>query len=75
MAEGVETQQQAKILGSLGCRGQGYYFSKPVSAEEIVKMLGRETGLRDRPAASARRRGAQGGKPLVLELIDGTKPG
>jgi len=75
VAEGVETQQQAKILGSLGCRGQGYYFSKPVSAEEIVKMLGRETGLRDRPAASARRRGARGGKPLVLELIDGTKPG
>ncbi|MFC5601996.1 putative bifunctional diguanylate cyclase/phosphodiesterase [Sporosarcina koreensis] len=31
IAEGIETEEQAKILHSLGCReGQGYYFSKPV---------------------------------------------
>jgi EAL domain-containing protein (putative c-di-GMP-specific phosphodiesterase class I) len=72
VAEGIESQQQAKILGTLGCRGQGYYFSKPVSGEEIIKMLGRESGLRD--ASATPRKRARAGKQVVLELIEGTKP-
>lgn len=40
VAEGVETIEQVKYLASIGCdQVQGYYFSKPVSAEEITVML------------------------------------
>jgi diguanylate cyclase (GGDEF)-like protein len=40
LAEGVETAEQARFLQQEGCMiGQGYYFSRPVSADEIVKLL------------------------------------
>jgi EAL domain-containing protein (putative c-di-GMP-specific phosphodiesterase class I) len=40
IAEGVETQQQHDFLLAAGCDyGQGYLFSKPVSAEEFEKLL------------------------------------
>lgn len=38
IAEGVETQEQEKILKTLGCDYlQGYLFEKPISIEEFVK--------------------------------------
>ena len=40
IAEGIETEEQWKILRLLRCdMGQGFYFSKPLPAEEIEKML------------------------------------
>ncbi|MEX0832640.1 MAG: EAL domain-containing protein [Actinomycetota bacterium] len=43
LAEGIETENQRRFLTDLGCRlGQGYLFSRPVPAEEIVSMF--ETG-------------------------------
>jgi len=40
VAEGVETAEQAARLQSLGCRlAQGFYFSRPVAADEIQRML------------------------------------
>ena len=37
VAEGVETYEQAEILKLLGCDiGQGYFYSKPVPADEIL---------------------------------------
>ncbi|HUF79709.1 MAG TPA: EAL domain-containing protein, partial [Burkholderiales bacterium] len=40
VAEGVETPEQLAFLKSLGCdAGQGYYFSKPVPAEEFGLLL------------------------------------
>jgi diguanylate cyclase (GGDEF)-like protein len=40
MAEGVETQQQSDILLASGCRNvQGYFYSTPVEAKELQKML------------------------------------
>ncbi len=40
VAEGVETREQLKYLVSLGCDyGQGYLFSKPVSASELTTLL------------------------------------
>ncbi len=40
IAEGVETQAQFDMLKELGCEmAQGYLLSKPVSADEIAKLL------------------------------------
>jgi len=39
-AEGVETREQLDLLRVLGCTEmQGYLFSKPKPAEEIIKLL------------------------------------
>jgi Amt family ammonium transporter len=40
VAEGVETQAQLDMLRHLGCeRAQGYFFSRPVDHEAILKLL------------------------------------
>lgn len=40
IAEGVETEQQLQFLQSLDCAYvQGFYFSKPVKADEIESLL------------------------------------
>ena len=40
-AEGVETANQADILRGMGCTyGQGWAFSRPVPAADLVEMLG-----------------------------------
>ena len=40
VAEGVETLQQVAMLKKLQCKyGQGYYFSKPLSAEGTAALL------------------------------------
>ena len=40
VAEGVETEEQASLLRSLGCdQFQGYLFSKPLPAADIERLL------------------------------------
>jgi EAL domain-containing protein (putative c-di-GMP-specific phosphodiesterase class I) len=40
VAEGIETQEQYALLRQLGCRfGQGFLFSRPVTADSISEML------------------------------------
>lgn len=40
VAEGVERHQQAELLISLGCQyAQGYFFSRPINAEDMTKFL------------------------------------
>ncbi|MFK2825228.1 EAL domain-containing protein [Bacillus sp. B190/17] len=40
VAEGVETEEQLQILKNYNCETiQGYYFSKPVPADEFVQLL------------------------------------
>lgn len=50
VAEGIETNAQARHLVALGCRlGQGYYFSKAVDRDDAVVLL-RRFGQMDDPA-------------------------
>ncbi|MFI5182742.1 MAG: putative bifunctional diguanylate cyclase/phosphodiesterase, partial [Thermoanaerobaculia bacterium] len=55
-AEGVETEEQAALLGALGCPDvQGFLFGRPVPAEEVEPVLGlgpRRPGLE--PSSPAR---------------------
>ena len=40
IAEGVETEEQIRLLKGLGCAMvQGYYFSKPLPADEFEKKF------------------------------------
>ncbi len=40
IAEGIETEEQLRLLKEMGCReGQGYLFSKPLSAEGMERFL------------------------------------
>jgi EAL domain-containing protein (putative c-di-GMP-specific phosphodiesterase class I) len=45
VAEGIETLQQADALQELGCSyGQGYYFSRPLEAEQVMRdVVGAES--------------------------------
>lgn len=43
VAEGVETAEQLDILAAQSCDyARGYFFSKPVSAEQITEMIDKE---------------------------------
>lgn len=45
LAEGVETDEQARKLLELGChKGQGYLYSYPMHAEEFVEFLSGTSG-------------------------------
>lgn len=40
VAEGIETNAQYMFLANIGCDyGQGYYFSEPISAADVPKLL------------------------------------
>jgi EAL domain-containing protein (putative c-di-GMP-specific phosphodiesterase class I) len=37
VAEGIETASQSDLVQTLGCdRGQGYYFSRPLTADQLT---------------------------------------
>ncbi|MGE5677479.1 MAG: EAL domain-containing protein [Pseudomonadota bacterium] len=47
-AEGVETEQQLDFLRAAGCdEAQGFYFSKPVTSEEVEKLLAHRIAIRN----------------------------
>jgi EAL domain-containing protein (putative c-di-GMP-specific phosphodiesterase class I) len=47
VAEGIEDEDQRRELVRLGCdRGQGYLFSRPLPASELVLSYGRGPALR-----------------------------
>ncbi|HAD49565.1 MAG TPA: diguanylate phosphodiesterase, partial [Idiomarina sp.] len=45
VAEGIEDQQQLEYFKRLKCaEAQGYYFARPMPAEQLMKLLERENG-------------------------------
>jgi EAL domain-containing protein (putative c-di-GMP-specific phosphodiesterase class I) len=41
LAEGIETPEQLEFLIAHGCGiGQGFHFSRPVPADDLVRLLG-----------------------------------
>lgn len=43
IAEGIETEEQLRLLEKMGCRqGQGYFFSKPLPADAMESFLLRD---------------------------------
>ncbi len=54
VAEGVEEQAQYDMLKSMGCQIiQGYYFSKPLPAEEFNALIEKEVALCSKNFSSA----------------------
>lgn len=54
VAEGIETQEQAEMMLWLGCElGQGYYYGRPMPAEELTASIStrREQIITDRLSA------------------------
>jgi diguanylate cyclase (GGDEF)-like protein/PAS domain S-box-containing protein len=52
VAEGVETLEQLTFLRRQGCpEGQGYYFNRPMIADEFAQLLGRRDGRPEDPWA------------------------
>ena len=44
LAEGIETEEQSELLRKLGCHiAQGYFYSKPLSAADMEKMLSEQS--------------------------------
>jgi diguanylate cyclase (GGDEF)-like protein len=53
VAEGVETEEQAGLLGTLGChRGQGFLWSPAVPLAELVSWAGDRAGPGTEPAVT-----------------------
>jgi diguanylate cyclase (GGDEF)-like protein/PAS domain S-box-containing protein len=53
VAEGIETQRQREVLRNAGCRyGQGYYYARALSADEIAAMYPAVFGLTPRHASA-----------------------
>jgi len=61
IAEGVETAKQLAFLRSKRCDGmQGYYFSKPIPAEAMIRLLQKNRRLKGTPdTAHLRSRGSK----------------
>jgi len=52
VAEGIETRRQLAFLRGQNCpEGQGYYFSRPVAADEFAVLMRRRFAVRPAPAS------------------------
>ena len=63
IAEGVETEEQARLLHLLRCeQGQGHLFGRPMTAQELIRLCDPVPGndARGRSFARARRRVRRG---------------
>jgi len=55
IAEGVETAAQAQLLREKGCdEMQGFFFSRPLSGDDFVRLLQKDDGAGETPVRSDR---------------------
>jgi diguanylate cyclase (GGDEF)-like protein/PAS domain S-box-containing protein len=68
-AEGVETIEQARILASLGCDYlQGYYFAKPMSAQNLVGFVKAQSWRKNAPALQSNMVGSKALHVLLRKM-------
>jgi diguanylate cyclase (GGDEF)-like protein len=61
IAEGAETKSEVDLLRSYGCDiVQGYIYSKPIAAPELITYAARHTSVTDELTTAQRQRGAHG---------------
>jgi EAL domain-containing protein (putative c-di-GMP-specific phosphodiesterase class I) len=59
VAEGIETQQQAASMTALGCTyGQGFYFSHPLTPDDVVNAFAAQRIKNETPVPGPRARRA-----------------
>ena len=74
LAEGIETEQEWRFLAEHGCQlGQGFYFSRPVPASEILARYRSGGLILARDLAAGRDGRGETGSPVPLpdRLTDG----
>ncbi len=75
IAEGVETEDQLKALRAMGCDIiQGYYFSRPVPADEYERFLIEKKAMGEQKEAVKKTAGfapLSAGKPAYVERTAG----
>ncbi len=77
LAEGVETKEQFDFLTSVGCAYiQGYYFSRPVPADEFTKLIAQievsgDVSVKENYALNEEVNELLGSNALVSKLISG----
>lgn len=50
IAEGVETETQARFLAGIGCQqAQGYYYARPMPAEQFGRLLNEQSAAPEKP--------------------------
>jgi EAL domain-containing protein (putative c-di-GMP-specific phosphodiesterase class I) len=53
VAEGIETQRQRDVLRNAGCRfGQGYYYARALSSDELAALYPAVFGLTPKHASA-----------------------
>jgi diguanylate cyclase (GGDEF)-like protein/PAS domain S-box-containing protein len=57
VAEGIEVDEQAEVLRTLGCElGQGFFFARPLAADAWAEMIGADAGADGHPAGAPKPR-------------------
>src|SRR4029079_16885142 len=69
VAEGIETASQTASMRALGCTyGQGYFFSMPLSSDDVVAAFAREGLSGERRATAAAGPGRTAGRARRLGI-------
>ncbi len=69
VAEGVETAEQAEVLGALQCdKGQGYFYARPLDAEAATRWLAARAPAKHPPGRAHLLPRAEAAERLLMQL-------